>query len=70
MRGLALGCVLFLLAATSAFADFSCPVVSVLDGDTLEVLHTQHPERIRLIGINCPETWIRTSIFHLARLAV
>jgi endonuclease YncB( thermonuclease family) len=55
MRGLALGCVLFLLAATSAFADFSGPVVSVLDGDTLEVLHTQHPERIRLSGIDCPE---------------
>jgi hypothetical protein len=24
------------------------PVVSVLDGDTLEVLHNHHPERIRL----------------------
>jgi endonuclease YncB( thermonuclease family) len=29
------------------------PVVSVLDGDTLEVLHHQHPERIRLSGIDC-----------------
>jgi endonuclease YncB( thermonuclease family) len=36
-------------------ADFSGPVVSVLDGDTLEVLHHQHPERIRLAGIDCPE---------------
>ena len=36
-------------------ADFSAPVVSVLDGDTLEVLHDQHPERIRLSGIDCPE---------------
>jgi hypothetical protein len=35
--------------------DFSGPVVSVLDGDTLEVLHNQHPERIRLHGIDCPE---------------
>ena len=35
--------------------DFSGPVVSVLDGDTLEVLHNQHPERIRLSGIDCPE---------------
>jgi endonuclease YncB( thermonuclease family) len=33
---------------------FSGPVVSVLDGDTLEVLHNQHPERIRLSGIDCP----------------
>ena len=35
--------------------DFSGPVVSILDGDTLEVLHNQHPERIRLSGIDCPE---------------
>jgi micrococcal nuclease len=34
---------------------FSGPVVSVLDGDTIEVLHNQHPERIRLSGIDCPE---------------
>ena len=26
-----------------------------LDGDTIEVLHNQHPERIRLSGIDCPE---------------
>ena len=30
-------------------------VVRVLDGDTIEVLHNQHPERIRLSGIDCPE---------------
>ena len=35
--------------------DFSGPVVSVLDGDTIEVLHNRHPERIRLSGIDCPE---------------
>jgi len=29
--------------------------VPVLDGDTLEVLHNQRPERIRLSGIDCPE---------------
>ena len=34
---------------------FTGPVVSVLDGDTIEVLHNQHPERIRLSGIDCPE---------------
>jgi micrococcal nuclease len=28
---------------------------AVLDGDTLEVLHPQHPDRIRLSGIDCPE---------------
>jgi micrococcal nuclease len=31
------------------------PVVSVLDGDTIEVLHNDRPERIRLSGIDCPE---------------
>ena len=35
-------------------ADFTGPVVSVLDGDTIEALHNQHPERIRLSGIDCP----------------
>jgi len=34
--------------------DFTAPVVSVLDGDTIEVLHHQRPERIRLSGIDCP----------------
>jgi endonuclease YncB( thermonuclease family) len=30
-------------------------VVVVLDGDTIEVLHNRHSERIRLSGIDCPE---------------
>jgi micrococcal nuclease len=34
---------------------FTSPVVRVLEGDTLEVLHNQHPELIRLNGIDCPE---------------
>ena len=38
-----------------AFADFSGPVVRVLDGDTIEVLHNNRAERIRLSGIDCPE---------------
>jgi hypothetical protein len=28
---------------------------SVIDGNTIEVLHNQRPERIRLSGIDCPE---------------
>lgn len=47
--------ILSLATPTSAFADFSGPVVSVLDGDTIEVLHNNHAERIRLSGIDCPE---------------
>ena len=43
------------LPAEPLRADFSGPVVSVLDGDTIEVLHNQHPELISLSGIDCPE---------------
>jgi micrococcal nuclease len=39
----------------SSFAEFTGPVVSVLDGDTLEVLHNQRPEWIRISRIDCPE---------------
>ena len=44
----------FSLSVLSASAaSFTCPVVSVLDGDTIEVLHNQYPERICLSGIDC-----------------
>jgi endonuclease YncB( thermonuclease family) len=42
-------------SAEKPTANFSGPVVSVLDGDTIEVLHDQHAERIRLSGIDSPE---------------
>lgn len=44
-----------LFVSTAAFADFSGQVVSVLDGDTIEVLHNTRAERIWLNGIDCPE---------------
>ena len=55
--GLRVGCaaVLLLLCAPLATANFTGPVISVLDGDTIEVPHRQRPERIRLSGIDCPE---------------
>ena len=43
------------VACRSNAAHFSGPVISVLDGDTIEVLHNHHAERIRLNGIDCPE---------------
>ncbi len=46
---------LLCLTCAPAHADFSGPVVSVLDGDTIEVLNGHHAERIRLSGIDCPE---------------
>jgi hypothetical protein len=50
MRYLAVGLLLFVFHPSGALADFSGLVVSVLDGDTLEVLHNIHPERVRLSG--------------------
>ena len=43
------------LGITALAADFTGPVVSVLDGDTIEVLNGHHADRIRLNGIDCPE---------------
>ena len=54
-REIILACCFVLVLAPNCLADFTGPVVSVLDGDTIEVLHNQHPERIRLSGIDCPE---------------
>ena len=46
---------IYLFISSLAFADFSGRVVSVLNGDTIEVLNGHHAERIRLSGIDCPE---------------
>jgi endonuclease YncB( thermonuclease family) len=35
--------------------DYQAEVISVLDGDMIEVLHNNHAERISLNGIDCPE---------------
>jgi endonuclease YncB( thermonuclease family) len=47
--------VLSLLPEFAIGTDFTGPVVSVLDGNTIEVLHSTHPECIQLSGIDCPE---------------
>lgn len=46
---------MFALGIAAHAADFTGPVVSILDGDTLEVLNGHHADRIRLSGIDCPE---------------
>src|SRR5689334_11736838 len=43
------------LASVTLAATFTGHVVSVLDGDTIEVMHNGRAERIRLSGIDCPE---------------
>ena len=56
MRGLLLWSALLLSGTNAALAsDSTGQVVRILDGDTLEVLHNNRPERIRLSGIDCPE---------------
>lgn len=55
IRSLLCGAMLVAWGTTAGAAELDGPVVRVLDGDTLEVLHNQHPERIRLSGIDCPE---------------
>src|ERR1039457_5159461 len=51
---------LFLLAALASTAlyaeDFAGKVVSITDGDTIRVMHNGVSERIRLWGIDCPES--------------
>ena len=47
--------VALLIPSVVCAADFSGPLVSVLDGDTIEVLHKNRSERIRLHSIDCPE---------------
>lgn len=47
---------LTLLATSSVLAtELAGPIVSVFDGDTIEVLNGHHVDRIRLSGIDCPE---------------
>jgi endonuclease YncB( thermonuclease family) len=48
--------ILFAFIATASFAQtITGKIISVLDGDTIEVLHNHHAERIRFNGIDCPE---------------
>jgi endonuclease YncB( thermonuclease family) len=42
--------------ATAAADDFTAKVVGVSDGDTITVLRDRIPVKIRLRGIDCPET--------------
>ena len=50
----------FFISSFSAVlaSDFTASVISVLDGDTIEVLHNHRAERIRLSGI-------KTALRHL-----
>ena len=66
MRHVTVGLLVLLLYPLGALADFTGPVVSVLDGDTIEVLHNTYPERVRLSGIGCPKKYNHFSALDLA----
>lgn len=57
MPFLLIGFALIIVLQTSMVGaeTFSVRTIAVLDGDTIEVLHNNRPERIRLNGIDCPE---------------
>lgn len=44
-----------LAVSSAAWADFTGPVVAILDGDTIDVLVDSRPVRIRLAQIDAPE---------------
>lgn len=48
-------CLALLCTPHEIQAAFASSVIGILDGDTIEVLHNNRPERIRLSGIDCPE---------------
>ena len=50
--------------------EYQGAVVSVLDGETIEVLHYTSPERVRLSGIDCPEKVDQYNHFSTSCLAV
>lgn len=44
-----------LLAGPAAAEEFTARVVGVTDGDTIKVLHANHSETVRLLGVDAPE---------------
>ncbi len=57
-QALWLALVVLIQAPTAVWAadDFSGKVVGISDGDTITVLRDRTPVKIRLSGIDCPET--------------
>ena len=55
VQGILLHYLLSLYFPIVTIAGFTGPVVSVLDGDAIEVLHNHHLEHVRLSGIDWPE---------------
>ncbi|MBU2548728.1 MAG: thermonuclease family protein [Proteobacteria bacterium] len=45
-----------LILALAAWADFSGKVVGISDGDTISVMHEGKAAKVRLAGIDCPES--------------
>jgi endonuclease YncB( thermonuclease family) len=48
-------CLLMLLGATAQASEYTAKVIAVLDGDTLLVMRSGKPIKLRLVGIDAPE---------------
>ena len=59
--------ILLYLTCAPALADFSGPVVSVLDADTLEVLHNKRSQRVCLHGTDHPVKGVRLTAPELGK---
>ncbi len=68
MRGKYLFPAIFVLLFTLVSYAFEGKVVGVTDGDTIKVLHNGNEEKIRLNGIDCPESG--QAFGHTAKLFV
>ena len=55
MRIVLLFIALLMIPCTLWSAGFSAQVTAVVDGDTIDVRHSERLERIELYGIDCPE---------------
>jgi endonuclease YncB( thermonuclease family) len=55
LRSLCLAFIVVLASASTVLA-WVGKVVRISDGDTITVLHEKRPERVRLYGIDCPES--------------
>lgn len=48
---------LFVFTTVSAKAENTATVTRVVDGDTIKVMYEGHPDRIRFIGVDTPESF-------------
>jgi endonuclease YncB( thermonuclease family) len=56
ISSLTLTLLIFMVSLSASAEDFTGQVVRIIDGDTIEVMHLGQAKRVRLHGLDCPET--------------